>query len=67
MEEVIETRVEFCSSEEVATLAGDQDAKTVKEQFLAFYPFLANCEYTESIEDGVKVIRFSEQFGTKGL
>lgn len=66
MDEILETRIEFCSSEEVATLQGDQDAAIVKEQFLAFYPFLANCEYTENVVDGVKVIRFSERFGTKG-
>lgn len=65
---VTETEVRFANVEDVAVLTGDQDPETVREQFIAFYPYLANCTFSETVveETGVKTIVFSERLGTKG-
>jgi hypothetical protein len=65
---ILETEVRFANVEDVAVLSGDQNAETVREQFIAFYPYLANCTYVESVDEisEVKTIVFSERLGTKG-
>lgn len=63
---ITKTQVRFANVEDVAELTGDQSAETVRSQFVAFYPYLANCTYTETVVDGIKTIVFSESLGTKG-
>jgi len=63
---ITKTVVEFTNVSQQAELAGDLDPATVKEQFAAFYPFLANSTYTTRVEGSTKIITFSERLGTKG-
>lgn len=63
---ITKTLVEFTNVDQVAELAGDLDPATVKEQFAAFYPFLANSTFTTRTEGDTKIITFTERLGTKG-
>ncbi len=68
MTEVTTTEIKFANVEDLVIMEGDQDADTIKEQFVVFYPYLANCTYNETIdaETGTKTIVFAERLGTKG-
>lgn len=66
MADIVTTQIQFVNVEELVTMDGNQDAATVRDQFLVFYPYLANCTWTEVIVEGVKTITFAESLGTKG-
>lgn len=67
MSEVKETQVKITNITDISVFYDDLSVDEVRDMLSGRYGFIDSCVASEVIEDGVKVITFSESVGTKGL